>query len=51
MKKYREPCGCVSDDIRWIVLCDEHKREWRELHERANPPREPNQESEHVAEG
>lgn len=24
MVKYKEPCGCVSDDAQWLTLCPEH---------------------------
>lgn len=24
MPKYKEPCGCISDDTQWLTLCPEH---------------------------
>jgi hypothetical protein len=26
------PCGCHHDDIYWLTLCVEHKRETDEIH-------------------
>jgi len=31
----RHPCGCTSNDRAWVSLCDKHRAEHAELHERA----------------
>ena len=40
MKARTEPCGCKSDDRRWLHLCDEHRREHDDTHERWQRERE-----------
>lgn len=31
----RHPCGCTSNDRAWLSMCDAHRAEHTELHERA----------------
>jgi hypothetical protein len=37
--KQRHECGCVSDDIQWLEMCEAHRRECAEVHERWNEDR------------
>jgi hypothetical protein len=30
----REPCGCVHDGHKWLTMCDEHRAEFNDTHER-----------------
>lgn len=30
----REKCGCVHDGHKWLVMCDEHRAEFNDTHER-----------------
>lgn len=29
------PCGCQHDDVRWWNMCETHRAECRDIHERA----------------
>lgn len=35
MARRREPCGCASDDCRWLAVCPLHAEEWRRVHMQA----------------
>jgi hypothetical protein len=31
---YRQPCGCMATDAKWVRLCADHQRELDETHQR-----------------
>lgn len=47
MKPRTEPCGCKSDDSRWLRLCEPHRREHDETHERWQRERQAREERTH----